>query len=1171
MKRIISFFSVLFVTVVFGQATQTENYVETRVYLDPVTSTNTSARQVHTVQYFDGLGRPKQVVNVKASPTGKDVVNHIEYDQFGRQTRDYLPIPQQGTTNGQIYGSPLGNASTIYGSEKIYAEKILEASPLDRVLAQKQVGTDWQTHPVEFGYFANAANDVKKFVTTTTWTNNATVSVLKIDPSNSFYPANQLYKNKVTDEDDNVSYEFRNGQGQTLLVRKMLSAKESADTYYVYNEYDQLAFVIPPLASQSFKNLGVGTNISTTKLNDLNNLCYQYKYDGRNRLVEKKLPGKGWEWMVYDKQDRLVATKDSQNPWLFTKYDQFGRVVYTGLANLGTSRNTVQNNANNQGGNESRSSSTFNHSNMQIYYTNNVFPNGNFNKILSINYYDTYPTGSPAIPTTIINATQPTLGQNAQSSPISTKSLPTATYVKNIEDDNWTKTYSWYDQRGRVIGTHSINHLGGFTKTESLLDFAGAVQESNTYHSRASTSTEVTIHEEFEYDNQNRLKKHWHQVDSNAMVLLTENNYNELSQVTNKKVGDNIQNIEYEYNIRGWMTGINKNDIDDPLGSGKLFTYDMRYQNPESGLTGGVLNGNISEVTWNTGGNNITKKRYNYGYDGLNRLRVAFFSNPDETNPETHYNDEIVDYDLNGNITSLQRFARPLGGYNADLIDELEYHYSGNKVTSINDGANNPTGYEGGGGKIDYDSNGNMILMEDKSVDGIAYNHLNLPNVLMAFGGEKKLLYLYRADGVKLRKIHNIPNGFNGGFSSYTEYIDGFHYLQTEGIVNNNEDPYGYAYEQEAFINLIFEGEVNPILKFFPTAEGFFDYENNEYIYQYKDHLGNVRISYNSGGKITDQNDYYPFGMNIPREEESIVGTASLYNYKYNGKELQETGMYDYGARFYMPDIGRWGVVDNYSELGYDRTPFGYVSNNPIMKIDPDGNWEDWYEDADGSYVYDAELTKENASTKLNGNQKYLGESKDVTLIHKGQNVGNMHLGSNGDVKLTGSWANSGVIKTAHLATAVGNVTVTDIGLANGAKVYGADVFSYENGATNPNGSASFEFNARLAAESSPSTLMDFLNSKIEKFDKQREIFENSQEEGSAGDPSNGRAFGSIYNSADRNYQISKVRGYLEELQKMKSAGYNDSIQKREIIHNNPVNPSTNKKPTMIQIPKSNF
>ncbi len=130
-------------------------------------------------------------------------------------------------------------------------------------------------------------------------------------------------------------------------------------------------------------------------------------------------------------------------------------------------------------------------------------------------------------------------------------------------------------------------------------------------------------------------------------------------------------------------------------------------------------------------------------------------------------------------------------------------------------------------------------------------------------------------------------------------------------------------------------------LQFFPTAEGFYDYENNEYIYQYKDHLGNVRVSYKKGqdglAEITDQNDYYPFGMNIPREGKAIVGVASLYNYKYNGKELQETGMYDYGARFCMPDIGRWGVVDELSEKSRRFSTYTYALDNPIMFIDPDG------------------------------------------------------------------------------------------------------------------------------------------------------------------------------------------------------------------------------------------
>ncbi|WP_366915091.1 RHS repeat-associated core domain-containing protein [Chryseobacterium sp.] len=110
-------------------------------------------------------------------------------------------------------------------------------------------------------------------------------------------------------------------------------------------------------------------------------------------------------------------------------------------------------------------------------------------------------------------------------------------------------------------------------------------------------------------------------------------------------------------------------------------------------------------------------------------------------------------------------------------------------------------------------------------------------------------------------------------------------------------------------------------------------------MYQYKDHLGNARVSFakDSTGtpEITDANNYYAFGMNHIGGVKGLLG--GYMNYKYNSKELQETGMYDYGARMYMPDLGRWGVMDPLAEKMRRYSPYTYVGDNPIRYIDPDG------------------------------------------------------------------------------------------------------------------------------------------------------------------------------------------------------------------------------------------
>lgn len=141
----------------------------------------------------------------------------------------------------------------------------------------------------------------------------------------------------------------------------------------------------------------------------------------------------------------------------------------------------------------------------------------------------------------------------------------------------------------------------------------------------------------------------------------------------------------------------------------------------------------------------------------------------------------------------------------------------------------------------------------------------------------------------------------------------------------------GFEYDNSKDLNLIHMDE--GVIKVSSSATVF------QYEYFLKDHLGNTRIAFvdNSGSpSLTQSIDYYPFGLAF--DNQYISGTDNKY--LYNGKELQDElnlDWYDYGARFYDPQIARWTTPDPLAESYRRWSPYNYGVDNPLRFIDPDG------------------------------------------------------------------------------------------------------------------------------------------------------------------------------------------------------------------------------------------
>ena len=921
---------------------------EPQIPITPTGSTNLAQYTVdemhRTVQYFDGLGRPIQTVAWQQTPNKKDLVSVNLYDANGREQYHYLPFESNAANTGDItgngyfkydaYAQQSAFATAQYTGESFYyGHTVFESSPLNRTESSFAPGNSWagsegssSERKVKAEYQINtAAEGIKIWVmpsvalTSAAYnsTTNNILSTFNLPTTTSVYADGQLYKTITTDEEGKKVIEYKDKEGRVILKRIQMNTSGTAvyySTYYVYDAFGLLRYVIPPAAVDA---IGSSSTITTTISDEL---CYHYEFDARHRMIAKKVPGAGWVYMVYDMRDRLVFTQDAnmRNPpsggqggWLATLYDINNRPVLTGMM---TQTITHLNLIATMPGLNYTGSTTF--YGMSVN-GNPVNGSASFAP-LTKTQYDSYSFAwTGAAYSTAYNTLVSPLDPNApgiETMPAAadahTLGMVTGTQVKVITDpDNlasgstWETSTIFYDDNARPVQTNTVNYKGGSDIVTSLYDFTGRVLSSYTHHTNPEVSSSIThgIASDIEYDHYGRVLKTRKRIFYNGNLVqsnrITENSYNAAGQLITKKLGQEkdayginttgtpIETLNYEYNIRGWLKSINK-DYAKVTGStnsnwfGMILSYDWGFANNN-------YNGNISGITWRSKGDG-QKRSYGFGYDNANRLLYADFNQyasasgwsknlNNYTVTMGNGTDYTTAYDANGNIKAMKEMGTLIksSGVSIGAVDDLAYSYftNSNKLASVTD-AGLSGGEEAGdlndkntsGNDYDYDANGNLDIDKNKAISSISYNYLNLPNVVTyspSGGGGGTIQYLYNAAGVKLAKTVTDISVATVTKTTITTYLGAFIYEKTvtakTGQPTTSSGPaLQFILHEEGRLR---EGPGNSTV---PVTVSF--------DYFIKDHLGNVRMV------LTDEvkQDVYPVA-DVESQNSAALTTEKQY------------------------------------------------------------------------------------------------------------------------------------------------------------------------------------------------------------------------------------------------------------------------------------------------------
>lgn len=886
-------------------------------------------------QYYDALGRPTHTRSDAVGGSGMPVYQFSRYDSKGRLSWQSLPASYHTDTNPDVL-TPSDVLAECYADTTTYNSMTYDA--LDRLTFTSTAGREWHNagKGVEKEYITNAASDVNLYRAPLD-----SISLVKC----GYYPEHSLYGEKTTDEDGHILITYTDKLGQKVLERRMLGNKCN-DTYYIYNDLGQLRYVLTP----EYQNAGYKATYA-----------YEYRYDGRGRMVKKILPQCGYVQYWYDKADRLTFMQDAnlrdKGLYRFMLYDNMGRLCVQGLCS----------------GCQRGFSGIYSYPVVSMSATGGGLLGTGYTlscdglvsgaTLEKACYYDGYQFLGNGNVSPAFSGLTHTDGTNVSG-------LQTGT-LQATSDGGSVATLLSYDAKGRVTKTStslpSSSAVNGREDVTTTYTFTG--QPLTTTQTIASGSGTI-----FSVTQQNTYNAHNDKPES-ALLTITApsggitsltNTYDDLGRLTSTMRPQPVGNISYAYNQHGWTTDITTNS----------FTEKLHYTD---GLGTPYYNGNISSQLWS---NNTYKKNganvqrgYRFTYDALDRMTDAVYgegaSLADKAN---RYNETILSYTANGAIERLQRRGRKQDG-EYGKIDNLDIQLDGNRIAKVTDDAA-PITYSGAIDFLDganlsveytYDGNGNLTSDANKGISLIEYDDMNMPRRIQ-FADGNKTEYVYTAEGKKLRTIH---------YTASTHQKDSTEYL-LGGLLtkkNNNLDKYLFDGGYCSFSN------TNT-----PTCH-----------YYNRDHLGNIREVISQTGDIEQVTHYYPFGA--PYSDSSVTN-PSLQPYKYNSKEFDTTHKlftYDYGARQYDPLLIVWHGVDPLCEKDYATGAHVYCRNNPLRSVD-----------LFGLKAYDAEDAEENwekfdpQEDEIVLNELYVvGHNRQETGIYNGitsfWDAFSIHAPSNGD------------------------------------------------------------------------------------------------------------------------------------------------------------------------------